>query len=169
MYKLYFKNSRTRDQIANIHSIMREQRNSWKASTFASLTMLKLLTVWITTNCGKFFKRWEWLTTLPVIWETCVSQEAAVGTRPGTMGLFRIGKGVWQGSLLSPSLFNFLCRVHHAKFWDGWITSWNQDCQEKYQQIQTGRWYHSNGRKWLQPWNSKCLLLGRKAVMNLVC
>ena len=32
----------------------RKQRNSWKASTFASLTMLKLLTVWITTNCGKF-------------------------------------------------------------------------------------------------------------------
>ena len=30
----------------------------------------------------------------------------------------------------------------------GWITSWNQDCQEKYQQPQICRWYHSNGRKW---------------------
>ena len=30
----------------------------------------------------------------------------------------------------------------------GWITSWNQVCQEKYQQPQTCRWYHSNGRKW---------------------
>ena len=30
----------------------------------------------------------------------------------------------------------------------GWITSWNQDCQEKYQQPQISRWYHSNCRKW---------------------
>ena len=29
----------------------------------------------------------------------------------------------------------------------GWITSWNQDCWEKYQQPQICRWYHSNGRK----------------------
>ena len=28
------------------------------------------------------------------------------------------------------------------------ITSWNQDCQEKYRQPQICRWYHSNGRKW---------------------
>ena len=41
-----------------------------KTSTSASLTMLKPLTTWITTNCGKFFKRWEYQTTLPVFWET---------------------------------------------------------------------------------------------------
>ena len=34
------------------------------------------------------------------------------------------------------------------KCWDGWSTSWTQDCQEKYQQSQICRWYHSNGRKW---------------------
>ena len=34
------------------------------------------------------------------------------------------------------------------KFWAGWITSWNQDYQEKYQQLQIYRWYHPNGRKW---------------------
>ena len=34
--------------------------------------MLKPLTVWITTNCGKFLKRWEYQTTLSVSWETCV-------------------------------------------------------------------------------------------------
>ena len=34
--------------------------------------MLKPLTVWITTNCGKFWKRWEYQTTLPVSCETCV-------------------------------------------------------------------------------------------------
>ena len=34
--------------------------------TSASLTTLKPLTVWITTNCGKFLKRWEYQATLPV-------------------------------------------------------------------------------------------------------
>ena len=36
---------------------------SRKTSTTASLTVLKPLTMWITTNCGKFFKRWEYQTT----------------------------------------------------------------------------------------------------------
>ena len=47
----------TRDQIANIHWIIEEQENSRKTSTSASLTTLKPVTVWITTNCGKFLKR----------------------------------------------------------------------------------------------------------------
>ena len=40
-------------------------------STTALLTMPKLLTVWTTTNRGKFFKRWEYQTTLPAFWEIC--------------------------------------------------------------------------------------------------
>ena len=50
----------------------RKQGNSRKTSTSASLTMLKPLTVWITTKCGKFLKRWEYQTTWPASWETCV-------------------------------------------------------------------------------------------------
>ena len=34
------------------------------------------------------------------------------------------------------------------KYKAGWITSWNQDFQEKYQQPYIGRWFHSNGRNW---------------------
>ena len=48
----------------------KKQENSRKTS--ASLTMLKPLTVWITTNCGKFFKRWEYQTTWPASWEICM-------------------------------------------------------------------------------------------------
>ena len=48
------------------------QKNSRKTSTSASLTTLKPLTMWITTNCGKFFKRWEYQTTLPAFCETCM-------------------------------------------------------------------------------------------------
>ena len=43
----------------------KKQESSRKTSISALLTMPKPLTVWITTNCGKFFKRWEYLTTLP--------------------------------------------------------------------------------------------------------
>ena len=43
---------------------LKKQENSRKISTSASLTMLKPLTMWITTNCGKFLKRWEYQTTL---------------------------------------------------------------------------------------------------------
>ena len=62
----------TRDQIANIHWIIEKHENSRKTSTSASLTTLKPFTVWITTNCGKFLKRWEYQTTLPDSWETCI-------------------------------------------------------------------------------------------------
>ena len=43
----------------------KKQESSRKTSNFALLTTPKPLTVWITTNCGKFFKRWEYQTTLP--------------------------------------------------------------------------------------------------------
>ena len=42
----------------------KKQENSTKTSTFASLTMQKPLTVWITKNYGKFLKRWVYQTTL---------------------------------------------------------------------------------------------------------
>ena len=66
------KGRETRDQIVNIHWIMEKQESSRKASTSAVLTMPKSLTVWMTTNCGKFWKRWEYQTTSPSSWETYI-------------------------------------------------------------------------------------------------
>ena len=61
---VFRKGRRTRDQIANIRWIIEKERVcSRKTSTSALLTMPKPLTVWITTNCGKFLKRWENQTT----------------------------------------------------------------------------------------------------------
>ena len=48
----------------------KKQESSRKTSTFALLTMSNSLTVWITTNCGKFLKKWEYQTTWPASWET---------------------------------------------------------------------------------------------------
>ena len=53
-----------RDQIANIRWITEKAREfQKKTSISALLTMPKSLTVWITTNCGKFLKRWKYQTT----------------------------------------------------------------------------------------------------------
>ena len=59
----------TRDQIANICWIIEKKESSRKTSTSALLTMPKPLTMWITINCGKFWKRWEYQTTWPASWE----------------------------------------------------------------------------------------------------
>ena len=40
------------------------------------------------------------------------------------------------------------CRVHHVKYRTEWITSWNQNCWQRYQQTQICRWCHYNERKW---------------------
>jgi len=62
----------TRDQIANIHWIIEKARVPEKTSISALLTIPKPLTVWITINCGKFWKRWEYQTTWPASWEICM-------------------------------------------------------------------------------------------------
>ena len=49
-----------------------KQENFRKTSISDLLTMPKPLTVWTTTNCGKFWKRWEWQTTWPASWEICM-------------------------------------------------------------------------------------------------
>ena len=62
----------TRDQIANICWIIEKAREfQKKISISALLTMPKPLAAWITINCGKFWKRWEYQTTWPASWETC--------------------------------------------------------------------------------------------------
>ena len=60
----------TRDQIANICWIIEKARKFQKNVYFCFTDYAKALTVWITTNCGKFWKRWEYQTTWPASWET---------------------------------------------------------------------------------------------------
>ena len=50
----------------------KKQESSRKTSISALLTIPKSLTVWITINCGKFWKRWEYQTTWPASWEICM-------------------------------------------------------------------------------------------------
>ena len=85
---------------------LKNQENSIKTQTSALLTMPKPLTVWITTN-------WQILKEMGIPDHlTCLlrnlyaSQEATVRNGHGTTDWFPIGKGVHQGCILSPCLFN---------------------------------------------------------------
>ena len=83
--------------------LSKKQGNSRKTSTSASLTILKPLTVWITTN-------WKILKEMGIPDHlTCLLRNLYAGqvrTGHGTTDWFQIGKGVGQGCLLSPCLFN---------------------------------------------------------------
>ena len=95
------------DKLSTFAGSSRKQGSSRKTSTSASLTILKPLTVWIATNCGKFLKRWEYQTTLCVSWEArlWVKKHQLEWDIEQLTDWFRIGKGI-QGCTLSPCLFN---------------------------------------------------------------
>ena len=62
----------TRDQIAKIHWIIEKAREFQKNIYFCLIYYAKAFDCVITTNCGKFWKRWEYQITWPVSWETCM-------------------------------------------------------------------------------------------------
>ena len=62
----------TRDQIANMHWIIKKAREFQKNIYFCLLTLPKPLTVWITINYGKFWKRWEYQTSWLASWKICM-------------------------------------------------------------------------------------------------
>ena len=91
----------TRDQIANICWIIEKQERYRKTSTSALMTIPKLLTMWITRNCGKFLKKGgkpDHLTCL--LRNLYAGQEATVRTGYGTTDWFQIQKVVCESYIL---------------------------------------------------------------------
>ena len=64
----FTKGRGTKDQIANIHWIIKNAKEFQQNISFCFIDYAKAF-VWIPTNCGKFFKRWEYQTTWPTSWE----------------------------------------------------------------------------------------------------
>ena len=98
----------TRDQIANICWIIKKARELQKNIYFCFIDYAKAFDCvdHNTINCGKFWKRWEYQTTWLPLEKSVCSQETTVRTGHGTTDWFQIGKGVHQGCILSPCLFN---------------------------------------------------------------
>ena len=126
----------TRDQIPNICWIMEKAREFQKNIYFCFIDYAKAF------DCVDHNKLWKIHTEnripdrppdLPLEKPVCRSG-SKVRTGRGTTDWFQIGKGVRQGRILSPYLFNF-----YAVYLMRRNTSWNPDCWEKYQQPQICR------------------------------
>ena len=94
--------------------------------------------VWDECNCAVVWASfviaflWDWNENWPFPVQYA-GQEATVRTGHVTTDWFQIRKGVRQGCISSPCLFNLHAEYNMRKWWAGWSTSWNQDCREKYQ------------------------------------
>ena len=110
----------------------KKQENSRKPSTSASLTTIKPLTMWITTNSGKFWKRWKYQTTLPASWEIFMQvkkQQLELDMKQLTGS--KLGKEYIKAVYCHHVYLTSMQRTSwEMPGW--WITSWNQDCWEKY-------------------------------------
>ena len=88
--------------------LLEKAREFQKNICFCFTDYTKALNVWITVNCGKFLKWWEYQTILPACLEIYAGKEATVRTRHGTTIWFQIGKGVRQGCVLSPAYLTYM-------------------------------------------------------------
>ena len=123
------KDRGTRDQSANICWITEKARKFQKNIYFCFIDYTKAF------DCVDHSKLWKILQEMETPDHlTCLlrnlyaGEEATIRPGDGATDWFQIGKGVRQGCILSPCLFN-ICRVHHVKCRAGWSTSWNQDGQ----------------------------------------
>ena len=111
----------TRDQIANIHWLKEKARELKKKNRIVSLPM----PLCGSRQTGKNLQKMgipDHFTCL--LRNMYAGQEATVRTKNGTKGLFKIGKGVWQGCILSSCLFN-LYAEYNVKCRARLIISWN--------------------------------------------
>ena len=116
----HFRKGRgTRYQIANIHWIIEKAREFQKNIHFCFIDYAKAF------DCVDHNKLWKILREMGIpdhltflLRNLYSGQEATVITGHGMTDWFQIGKGVRQGCILSPCLFN-LYGVHHEKHWAG--------------------------------------------------
>ena len=127
--------------------------SSEKQESFRKKNLLLFIDYVKAFDCQDKKKKWKFLHEMGIpdhficlLRNLYAGQEVTVGTGHGKTDWFQIGKGVCQGCILSPCLFN----LHESTSWEMlglWSTIWYQDYQEKYQSPQICRWYHPYGRK----------------------
>ena len=124
------KGRETRDKIANISLIVEKAREFQKKHLLLFHWLCQCLCV-DQKKLRKILKEMGIPNHLTCLMRNLYAgQEATDRTGYGTIDWFKIGKGIQQGCM-SPCLFNLY--AEYLMLNAGWITSWNKDCQEKYQ------------------------------------
>ena len=111
---------------------MEKAKESQKNIDFCFIDYSKAFDCVDKTNYGIFLMRLEYQTTLPASWEICMQvkkQQLELDMEKHTGSK----QEEYVKAVYCHPAYLLICRVHHMKFQDGWSTSWNQDCWEKYQ------------------------------------
>ena len=109
----------TRDQIANICCIMEKAREFQKNIYFCFIDSAKTF-VWITINCGKFWKRWEYQTTWPASWEICMQvRKEQLELDKEQQTVFKSGKEYVKAVYFHPAYLTYI----QSTSWEmlGWM------------------------------------------------
>ena len=128
MFKLDLEQAEElRDQIANIHWIKEKAREFQKNIYFCFIDYTKAFDFVITTNCGKFLKKWEYQTTSPASCETCmqVKKQQLEPDKEQQTGS-KLGKEYIKAIYCHPACLTYMqstsCKM------PGWMKhNWNQD------------------------------------------
>ena len=143
----FSKDRGTRGQIASIWWIIEKVRIFQKNMYFYFIDYAKAF-VWITANCGKFFKKWECQTTLPAFWQICMQVKKQQ---------LELDMEQWTGSKLGKEYIKAeYCHPAYLTYMQN--TSWKMPDWMKHklesrllgenQQPQICRWHHPYGKKW---------------------
>ena len=128
----FIKARGAREQIANICWIIEKAREFQKNIYFCFIDYAKAF------DCVDHDKLWEIQEMgipnhLTCLWRNLYAgQEATVRTGYGMMDWFKRERNTSRLYIVTLLIW-LLYKVHHTKYQAGWLTSWNQDCQEKYQ------------------------------------
>ena len=120
MYKLHLEKTENPRSNCQNHWILEKAREFQKYTYFCFIDYAKAF------DCVDHSKLWKILQEMGIPDHlTCflrnlyAGQEATVRIRHGTTDWFEIGKWVHEDCILSPCIFNIICRVHHVKCWAG--------------------------------------------------
>ena len=127
------KGRRNRDQIANIHWIIEKTRECQKNNYFCFIDYAKAFDSVDHNKLWKILKEMGITDTLPASWEICMQVkkqqlESDMEQHTGS----KLGKEYIKAVYCHPAYLTYM----QSTSWEilgGWSTSWNQDCQEKYQ------------------------------------
>ena len=134
MFKLNLEKSEEQEiKLQTSVGSLKKQESSRKTSIYALLTMPKPSTLWITTNCGKFWKRWEYQTTWPASWEICMQvkkQQLELDMEQQTS--YKLGKEYIKAVYCHPAYLTYMQSTSCEML--GWMKhKLESNCQEKYQ------------------------------------